>query len=495
MQYRSKVITGFLWSAGEKFATTAVRIIASIFILRYLDPKQFGVVELLAVFYYISYTIVDSGFSQALIRKKDAGERDYNSIFYLNIAIAAGLYAVLILLSFPLARFFREPQLSGFAPVLFLTIPLSALGLIQTTLLAKRMDFRTLSKISFTATVISSVLLIVLAANGFGPWALIWQTVVNEAVKTGYLWISSRWRPRRIFSMASVRALYPFGSRLFLSGVINQVFHRVSTVLIGRLHNSGQVGLYNQSLKLKDSVAIALSYSVYNVSYPALSSFQDDEQKLRLVSRQVVQVLSFILFPVMAGLILVAPEGFLLAGREKWVPAIPYFQIFCISAFFLPLTHAGMNILRAKGLGNTILRAEILKKIFAAVVITAAAFFSVRMLAWAYTVWMGFEMMVNAHYAKATNGYGYRMQGADTLPYLAMSAVMFACVQAAARGTLHYLPYMVTASEITAAWIVLAVKICTGVLIYTLLAFVIKPVAWREILSIVKGIFNKGDRT
>ncbi|MCC8019352.1 MAG: lipopolysaccharide biosynthesis protein [Rikenellaceae bacterium] len=474
MQYRKKVISGFIWSAGEKFATSAVRIIAAVVVLRYLSPGQFGVVEMLAVFSFIAYTIVDSGFSQALIRKKDASDRDYNSIFYLNIAIAIALYVLLIGLSYPLAHFFRQPELVSFAPVLFLTLPLSALGLIQTTILSRAMDFRTLSKISFVSALTSCALLIALAATGFGPWALIWQTVATEVVKTVLLWAASRWRPGRGFSMQAVKELYGFGSRLFLSGLISQVFTRVTTVIIGRMYSPVQVGLYNQSLKFKDSIATALGYSVHNVSYPALASFQEDDAKLLSASRQVVQMLSFILFPVMAGLILVAPEGFAIAGGEKWLPAVHYFRIFCVSAFFLPLTYTNLNILKAKGEGKTILRAEIIKKTFALAVITAAAFHTVTALAWAYTVWMAFEMCVNAYYGRRRNGYSYRRQAADTLPYLAMSAVMLLAVGGAVRLAGNM-----------AAWSVLGLKISVGVTVYILLSASFRPAAWKETLAIV----------
>ncbi|MCC8036057.1 MAG: lipopolysaccharide biosynthesis protein [Rikenellaceae bacterium] len=486
MQYRKKVISGFMWSAGEKFATAAVRILSGIIVLRYLFPAEFGVVELLAIFSFIAYTIVDSGFSQALIRKKDAGEKDYNSIFYLNVAIALALYILLVGLSWPLARFFGQATLTSIAPVLFLTLPLSALGLIQTTLMSRKMDFGALSKISFTATILSCALLIILAAMGFGPWALVWQSVANELIKTVLLWIASRWRPKRIFSTDSVRELYSFGSRLFLTGIINQIFGRVSTVIIGRFHSVAQVGYYNQSLKFKDSIAAALGQSVHNVSYPALASFQDNEDKLRMASRQVVQVLSFILFPVMAGLIAVAPEGFAGAGGEKWLPAVGYFRIFCLAAFFMPLSNAAINILRAKGLGNTILRAEIIKKIFAAGAITIAAFLGVKALAWAYVVWNGFEMAVNCYLARKTNGYGFRMQMADTMPYLAMSVAMYTAVQAVGIAAIYTFPEL--SESCLGCGITVAVKAVAGIAVYLLLSVVFKPAAWSEARSVIKGI-------
>lgn len=482
MQYRDKVISGFVWRAGEQFATSAVRIIAGVVVLRYLSPGQFGVYEMLAAFSFIAYTIVDSGFSQALIRKKDASDRDYNSIFYLNIAIAFVLYLLFIGLSYPLARFFRQPELVSFAPLLFLTLPLSALGLIQTTIMSRAMDFRSLSQISFAATMASSVVLITLAVRGFGPWSLIWQAVTAETVKTGFLWIASRWRPGRQFSMRSARELYGFGSRLFLTGIIAQVFSRVTTIIIGRVYSPAQLGLYQQSLKFKDSISNALAYSVHTVSYPALASMQDDETKLRAASRQVVRMLSFILFPVMAGLILVAPEGFALAGQEKWLPAVTYFRIFCLSGFFLPLANASINILKAKGEGNIILRAEVIKKLFAVAVITAAAFYSVTALAWAYTLWMAFEMCVNAFYGRKKNGYSYRMQLADSLPYLIISVAMFFCVDGVVR--LLNEPSL---------WLSFGVKIIVGIAVYTLLAAIIRPAAWRESMEILRGINVKSD--
>lgn len=482
MMLKKKVVHGFMWTAGERFGSLFVQLSVSLIVLRFLTPEDFGLIALLTIFSLIGYSIIDSGFSQALIRKQNAEEKDYNSIFYLNIGIALVLYFLLVTLTHPIARLFNRPELITYIPWVYLVLPLSSLGLIQTTIMTKRMNFRPLSTINLITTITSCAVLLSMAVYGFGPWAIVCQLLTVQVVRTSLLWMFSSWRPRLQFSVSSIKGMFGFGSRLFLVGLINQLFNNLSTYIIGRLYTPAQVGLYDKSLKLKENVSTSLSQSVQNVTFPALASFQENDTKLKLAGRQVVQVLSFILFPVMIGLTTIATEGFTIAGGEKWVPAIPYFRIFCLSAFFIPLSTVSMNILKSKGEGNLILSLEIVKKIFGIGIILYASTISVTALVWAYVIWTGFEMAVNIIWVKKITGYTFREQLTDTVPYLLLTGVMYTAVMGTGLLLENYPLY---AS--------LLIKTGVGAVIYPLLAWIFKPKGWNETILIIKEVFLKKD--
>lgn len=476
MELKKQVVSGFFWTAAEKFSSLFVHLCAQVMLLRLLVPEDFGLLAMLAVFTAVSSSIVDSGFSQALIQKKKAEDIDYDSIFWLNLALAGALYLIMFFSAGAIARFFDAPVLARIAPWVFLTLPLSALGLIPNTILTRNMDFRKISKANFAASLSAAVAVVALAYTGFGVWALVGQTIVLYGVRTTVLWASTMWRPAARFSMASVRGLFGLGSRFFAIGLITQLFNNLSLAIIGKFYSAGMLGFYERALKLRNSAADAISLPVQNVTFPAFASLQDEEAKFVLAGRQVIAVLSFILFPVMSGLIAIAPEGFMIAGQEKWMPAVPYFRILCLSAFCIPLSNISLNMLKAKGRGDTLLKIEVIKKAVGFAFIIYGATVSVMAVAWAYLAWTAFEMIVNLNRANHTVGYPLRQQAADTLPYLALSAAMFACVMGTER--------LLAGSSV---YLLLGAKTAVGAAVYIALSWLLKPAAWNETRQLVRS--------
>lgn len=474
MELKHRVVSGFLWAATEKVGSLLVHLCATVMLLRLLDPGVYGLMSMLTVFTAISNSIVDSGFSQALIQKKQVSAGDYDSVFWLNLAIAAGLYLLMWGLAGPIASFYGEPELAGIAPWAFCALPLSALGLVQTTVLTREMNFRMLSKINFVASLCAAVAAVVMAYRGFGVWALVGQSLTLYTVRTGLLWIFGKWRPAARFSGESVRGLFGLGSRLFAVGMITQLFNNFSMMMIGRFYDAPTLGPYDRAMKLRNVTAEAVSLPVQNVTFPALSTMQDDNTKIRAAARQVVSMLSLALFPVMLGLAAVADEGFLIAGEDKWLAAIPYFKVLCLSALCLPLSNICLNLLKAKGQGGILLRTEIVKKAFGFAVILGGAMVSVMAVVWAFLAWSVFEMIVNVRFASKITGYRFREQLADTLPYLAMAAVMWAAAVGVGYAFEGYSPY-----------VTLTLKVIAGAVVYAALGLAFRPRAWREAVAMV----------
>lgn len=480
MELKHRVVSGFLWTATEKFGSLAVHLCAMLMLLRLLEPADFGLVSMLAVFTAVANSIVDSGFSQALIQKKTVSRVDYDSVFWLNLGIAALLYLLMWALCKPIAAFYDTPELVRIAPWIFCIIPLSALGLIQTTVLMRGMNFRAISKANFAAAITAAVTAVVMAWFGFGVWALVCQTVALYAIRTAALWLLNDWRPSLRFSWASVRGLFGLGSKLFAVGMITQFFNNVSLMIVGRFYNATQLGLYSQPLKLRNASAEAISLPVQNVTFPAFSTLQDDDAKMKSAVRQVISVQSLVLFPAMLGLIAVADEGFLIAGKEKWLASVPYFKVLCLSALFMPLSNISLNLLKAKGEGGLLLRTEIVKKAFGFAAILYGATVSVMAVTWAFFAWTAFEMVVNLRFASRLTGYRLREQLTDTLPYVAMAAAVWG----AAEGVGLLMPD-------ASAYLSLTVKVVAGGAVYLALCLLFKPAAWVEAKRIVSEKFAR----
>ena len=480
MELKDRVVSGFFWHSAERFGAMAVQAVISILLARLLTPADFGLVAMLVVFSAVAQGVVDSGFSQALIRKKDASQLEYASVFYINVALSLLLYLLLLLAMGPIARFYEQPELTRYAPVLFAVIPVNAFGVVQNAVIFREMRFRVSAAINLTATIVTGVVAVAMAYTGFGIWALVFQIVGKEAVRVAMMWIWNRWLPGLRFSFGAVRELFAFGSKLMLAGIITQLSNNVAQLFIGKAYSASSLGLYYQAQKLRDMFSLTTSQAILNVSYPAFARLQDERDKLREASRKIIVAMSFVLFPVLMGLIGVAEGFFALVLGQQWMGAVPYFQIFCLSALFLPGSLVAFNILRARGRSDQVLKLDIFKRLAMLVMVAVAVFISVMAVVWAMLLFAVLDMVVNLIYANRQTGYTFRQFARDSVPYLLMSVVMLGCVWAA--GLLS--PFM-------APWLLLCLKIAVGAGVYILLARFFKTEAWMDMDIIVRQYRDK----
>lgn len=480
MELKNKVVSGFLWTATERFSSSGIQVIVSIIFARLLEPSDFGVISILMFFSVVATAIIDSGFSQALIRKLKPTHADYTTVFYINIAIAVALYLILLLFIKPIATFYQSPILISIAPLLFLSLLLNAMGAIQHTVMTKQMNFKILASLSLASNLVSGAISIYMAYTGWGVWALVWQMLIANFLRNALYWVFNEWRPKGGFSGKSARELFGFGSKLFATSVINQVFTNISQLFIGRIYAPAQLGYYYQSQKLKDMVSLTVSQSVMNVSYPALSSLQQDDTKLKDATRKVIIVLSFVLFPAMAGLIATADELFALVLTDKWMPAVPYFKIFCLTGLLVPALNVCFNVMKVKCESGLILRLEIFKKLFAITAILVAVTISVKAVVWAQVIFLSFEALLNSIYTAKYIQYTLSEQIRDLMPYATLSLVMYlALLVVGSLCTL--LPLMAT----------LAIKIGVGAGLYIGISRLLKLEAWRDTTEIVAKLIGK----
>ncbi|MDR0511413.1 MAG: lipopolysaccharide biosynthesis protein [Rikenellaceae bacterium] len=485
MKLKEKVVSGFVWHSVERFGWLAVQSLISLLLARKLLPGDFGLVSMLMVFSAVAQGIVESGFSQALIRKQDATERDYTSVFYVNIVVAIVLYLILCGLAGPIARFYDQPTLTRHAPTLFAIIPIGALTLVHNTIILKQMRFKASAVINLSATISTGVVAVWMAYRGMGIQSLVFQMVGREALRMALLWTWNRWLPTGGFSLSAVRELFGFGSKLMVTGILGNVAGNIAQFLIGKFRSPLELGLYYQSQKLRDSFSLSITAAITNVSFPAFAELQDKPQELREASRKVIVVLSFALFPVLLGLAGIAEDFFRLVLTEKWLDAVPYFQVFCLAALFLPGTFVSYNILRAKGCGTQILRVEFIKRVVMLAMILATVFVSVMAVVWAMLAYSAFELVIHLLYARRHSGYSLGKFLRDSAPYLAISLAMYGLIWAVGQLA----PQIIGLAQGSIGLLVL--KIAVGASFYLLMSSLLRTEAWWEARTIISGLRTK----
>lgn len=314
---KKKTVKGASWSLIDNIANTGVSFLVGIILARILTPAEFGILGMITIFIAVSNSIIDSGFSNALIRKTDAKPIDYNTVFYFNLVIGIIFYFILYVSSPAISRFFNEPQLISVTRVMGSILIINALGIIQRTLLVKKVDFKTQTKVSIIASVTSGIIGIGMALAGFGAWSLVGQQVSRQLLNTTFLWVYSKWRPIIEFSTNSFKELFCFGSRLLVSGLIETIYRNIYYIIIGRFYSATQLGQYTRAEQFNTIFSSNLTSVVQRVSYPALSSIQNEPERLRSAYRKVIKITMLVTFACMLGLAAIAKRLILILIGEN----------------------------------------------------------------------------------------------------------------------------------------------------------------------------------
>ncbi|RLL85904.1 lipopolysaccharide biosynthesis protein [Mesotoga sp. BH458_6_3_2_1] len=427
---RQKAASGLFWSFSDLIANQGIQFIIQVILARMLLPEDFGLIGMITIFISLSTTFIDSGFSQALIREQDAKQEDFSTVFYFNLAMASALYLVLFLSAPVISDFFREPKLIQILRVLSLVLIINSFGIIQRVMLVRRIDFKTQTKISIVASVVSGAVAVALAYFGLGVWSLVIRTLTMQFLVALLLSISNKWKPSLVFSMTSFKKLFRFGSRLLASGLLNTIYVNIYYVIIGRFFSATELGYFTNGKKLEEVASHAVSTSLQRVSYPVLSSIQKDEHRLRNGFSKIIRTSTFINFPLMVFLAAIADPLISLIFGEKWLLSIPYFQILCFAGMLFPLHAINLNILQVKGRSDLFLKLEIIKKASttAIIVIVLLLRLGIIGLLWGSVLSSYISYYINAVYSKKLISYSIKDQVKDILPSYILSFVMGALV-------------------------------------------------------------------
>ncbi|WP_321334245.1 lipopolysaccharide biosynthesis protein [uncultured Bacteroides sp.] len=456
---KQKTVGALLWNLLDRMGQQVLLFIVGIIVANILSVEDYALVGMLAIFSAVANIVLDSGFSAALIQKKETTERDFSSVFWFNLGISILLYLLLVSVSPFIARFFSQPKLTKLAAVVFLALPINSLAIIQTTIFTKEVRFKVLAKVNLLSMTFSGIASLAMAYAGFGVWTLALQPVILALARTLLLWLQSSWRPQRVFSFSSIRVLFRFASSLLLASLINTCFLNIYSVIIGKLYPIRQLGYYTQGSKMCDMGVSMLYGSIQNATYPIFSSIQDEKDRLIRAYRKTIRFTAFITFPVLAGLVVIARPLIELLLKEEWWPAIPFFQLLCAGGCFTILTAINNNFIKVSGRSDGILKLEYFKIVITVIILALTYNRPVLVMVVGLVVARAIIYFINMIYTARFTGYGVMMQCRDLLPYLFLSGVM--AVVLLPMG--HY---------ITGNGLLISVQIVTGGIVYVVLTYV-----------------------
>lgn len=432
---KNKTVKGVGWSFVDNLSSSGIAFLVGLVLANLLTPSEYGIMAILTIFIAVSNSIVDSGFSNALIRKTDARRIDYNTVFFFNLVVSIALYVVLYLAAPAISTFFKEPLLVEVMRVIGWVLVINALAIIPRTLFVKEVNFKTQTKVSLIASVSSGVIGIGMALAGMGVWSLVGQQLSRQLLNTLFLWIYCQWRPAREFSIQSFKELFGFGSKLLLSGLLDTVFKEIYSLVIGRCYTAAQLGQYTRASQFNQISSSNLTSVIQRVSYPVLSSIQDEPDRLREGYRKIIKSTMLVSFACMLGMAAVAKPMIVLLIGEKWMPAVGYLQIICFSGMLYPLNAINLNILQVKGRSDLFLRLEIIKKIIGIGPLLLGIFFSIEYMLWGSVCTSAIAYFLNSYYSANLINYPTQVQIRDILPTFIVSFIT-----AAAMWSLTLLP-------------------------------------------------------
>lgn len=431
---KDKTVTGLFWSFSDSAAAQGTQFVVGIILARLLLPEEFGLIGMIMIVTAVSGALINSGFGAALIQKKDVTQADYSTVFFYNLAVSFVLYIIIYFSAGAVASFFDQPQLVAILRVLSLGIIINAFALVQRTILTKKIDFKTQTRITVISAVLSGAVAILLAYNGWGVWSLVVKMLLLNFLQTALLWFYNRWYPSLVFSPESFRRLFGFGSKLLVSGLIDTVYQNLFYVIIGRFFSAAALGYYTRANNFKNLASQNITGVIQRVTYPVLSSIKDDPERLKNGYKKTIQSTVFITFPIMLGMAAAAEPMILFLIGDRWLQSVPYLQLLCFAGMLYPLHALNLNMLMVKGRSDLFLKLEIAKKVTIIPLIVIGIQWGITGLIGALIAGSFIAFFMNSFYSGRMIGYSMREQVGDILPAMCTAIIMAGAMYLGAMG-------------------------------------------------------------
>lgn len=421
---KDKTVVGIGWSAVDSLASQGITFLVGIVLARLLSPAEYGLIGIITIFISISNTIVDSGFSNSLIRKPEILREDYSTTFVFNIILSVVMYFFLFACAPAISYFFHQEQLVSLTRVLGIVVVINSLAIVQRTKLVREIDFKRQAKISVLASTISGIVGIALAASGLGVWALVAQQISRQVVNTAGLWISAKWSPSLSFSIISFKYQFQFGWKLLLSQLLNTIWNEASHIVIGRCYSSATLGQYSRAQQFSTLFSSNMTSIIQRVSFPVLSSIQKEKERLKNSYKKLIKTTMLLSFTGMLALAACSkPLIFVLIG-EKWEQAASFLPILCFNFMFYPIRAINTNMLQVVGRTDQILILEIIKKIIYLIPICLGIFVGIYWMLWGNVIAGVIGYVMNSHFSGKYIHYTISQQVVDILPSLLFGLVV-----------------------------------------------------------------------
>ncbi|MBO7474716.1 MAG: lipopolysaccharide biosynthesis protein [Ruminococcus sp.] len=474
-----KVVNNFLWRFFERCGAYGVTFIVSVVLARILGPHIAGTVALVQIFITIMNVFVDSGMANALIQKKNADDLDFSSVFYFNLILCGVLYLVMFFSAPYIALFYNKPGLTPtLIRVLSLIIVVSGVKNVQQAYVSRNMMFKRFFFATLGGTIGAAIVGITMALLGFGVWAMVAQMLFNTVVDTIILWITVKWRPKKMFSLQRLKGLFSYGWKLLVSTMIDTVYNDLRQLIIGKIYSSSALGFYNQGKKFPNLIVANINASIDSVLLPTLSKEQDNREAVKNMTRRAIKTSTYLMMPFMAGLAMCAESIVNLILGKEWLPCVFFLRVFCFTFAFYPIHTANLNAIKAMGRSDLFLKLEIIKKAVSTVAIVSTMFISVKAMALSFLVTSIISQVINAWPNKKLLGYSYIEQVKDMVPQICLSLIMGAVVYCVEFLGLHYI-------------ITLCIQIAVGIVVYVAGSKLMKIDSFEYILDTVKKLIGK----
>ena len=475
---KKKTVKGVVWSAADAFLGYGVTFLVGIILARLLSPSEYGLIGICTIFITILTSVENSGFSTALIRKKEVTDDDYNTMFITNLGMSVFLYLLLYLCSPWISSFFNQIELLTLIRVMGLILIIQALSFTQVTILNKNIDFKTKTKASFISALISGGLGIGMAVCGYGVWSLVGQQMSNRLLYTFCLWIFVRWCPHFRFNIQSFRYMWGFGWKIMISGLINNIWNQLYQVVVGKYYSAATLGQYTRSKEYASLFSQNFTAIIQRVTYPALSELQDDRLRLVMAYRKTIKITMFVSVVCMFFLGAVAePLLFCLIG-PKWNEAASYLPLICVSMSLYPLHSINLNMLQVLGRSDIFLELEIIKKIIAVGPLLLGVFVDIYWMLLGSIVIGIVSFFLNTYYTGKKLDYSSWMQIKDIAPSYFVATIV--------SITVYFMKYL-SLSYFT----ILSLQFFCGICIFFTICELMKVEEYRELKNIIYKILSK----
>lgn len=470
---KKQVASGLIWKFGERIIAQGISFIISTILARILMPELYGTISLVLIFINLANVFISNGLGEALIRNREADEKDFSTVFYCSLGISVVLYFILFFCAEWIAYFYQNQELVPVLRVLSLQIPLSSVKTVQHAYVSKHLLFKKFFFSTLGGTIVSGVIGIVMALNGAGVWALVEQYLVNSVIDMTVLFFTVSWRPHLVFSMSSAKKAFSYGWKLVAASFINQLYSEARSIIIGKKYTTTNLAYYQKGDHFPSLVITNINTSISTVMFPAMASVNNNLDRLRNMTRQSMKLTSYIIFPMMAGLIAVADPLIRLLLTEKWMPCVPFLRLGCLYWVFQPMLTSNYQAIKAVGRSDICLKLEIVKKSVGIVLILITMQINVYALALSNVIIAFFSMILNMVPNKKLIGYGFLNQLTDIAPAAILSMVM---------GIVVWCMEIIPAHDV----LVLTLQIIVGVVIYVGGSKVMRIDSFDYLMSYIK---------
>lgn len=475
---KQKIFSNFIWRFAERCGAQAVKLIVELVLARFLLPDDYGTIALVTVFITILNVFVDSGLGNALIQKKDADDLDFSSVFYFNLIWCFVLYLLLFVVAPVISNFYGIPELTMVVRVLGITVLISGLKNVQQAFVSRNMLFKKFFFATLGGTFGAAILGIMMAYFGFGVWALVAQQLFNTAMDTLILWVTVKWRPKKVFSAQRLKVLFNYGWKLLASGLLETIYNNIRSLVTGKLYTASDLAFYNQGDKLPNIIVGNINNSIDSVLLPVMSNEQDNVEQIKEITRKSIKISTYVMAPLMMGLAVTAETLIVLILTEKWLPCVFFLKIFCVTYMFQPIHTANLNAIKALGRSDLFLKLEVWKKVVGLILLFSTMWISVEAMAYSSFVSGILAQIINSWPNKKLLNYSYLEQLKDIIPSILLAVFMGICI------------YPISLLHLNRIWL-LTIQIVLGASIYIAGSIIIKIDSFQYLWGIVKPILKR----